>query len=203
MLPWWWTELQKIEHYINAYKQKHSETEGMWEIKGYCMYYSLLPLVTKSVCPWPQRINTTFDFPKIVHNHSIQPYRNVNYQYLNLNTQTHSKINKSVKMQCCDHKNIHSQSSVCLSALGILKWLSSCLCQNRTQMERLESLGRWQTEGLQLEGNTHSAGSLKGLTQFHIKMSENVKWETNVYSLLKLDYITLNGLNSAPHMKFQ
>lgn len=71
-------------------------------------------------------------------------------------------------MQCCDHKNIHSRLSACLSALGILKWLSSCLCQNRTQMERLESLGRWQTEGLQLEGNTHSAGGLKGLTQFHI-----------------------------------
>lgn len=30
MLPRWWTELlQRTEHYLTAYKQKHSETEGM------------------------------------------------------------------------------------------------------------------------------------------------------------------------------
>lgn len=145
-----------------AYKQKHCETEGMWEIKGCCMYYSLLPLVTESVRPWPQSINTTFDYPKIIHNHSIQHYRNVNYQYLNLNTHTHtcSKINKSVKMQCCDHKNIHSQSSACLSALGILKWLSSCLCQNPNGKTRITwqmadqrtAVGRKYTLSWRLEG---------------------------------------------------
>ena len=127
-------------------------------------------------------IHTSFDRWEIIPNQSTHQPGNVHYHYLGTNTYTQKEFIE-LKLQRCDHKNIHSKYASSLSDLGRLKWLSSCVWQGEPSGKtEIIGLGSQQTRGLKKEKKIKYTQRLDGWCKAHtiLEMSGNVEQEKTI-----------------------